>query len=230
MLKLAAIPLLVFLVVRTTTAFQSPGWTTSRPPSALFMSTKDKYKVKKPYEPKWKKKATLAEQVGSSAVDPTKVGLKGDTPVIFRQGNATCTTVAYTGQPLRDAASQAGQFIKYGCGKGECGTCEALVDGQWVRPCIAVVPAVAAGQDYTVIVKDTKRKAKSAGKFFTVKSFLSGAWNNLLGMVGMVRSRRAAKNSWQERKEYEDLIRQRTLERKRQKVFQEGGDMDELSP
>jgi len=96
--------------------------------SRLFASTQPKNRRKKGYEPKWKKKKTLAEEVGDSiaAGSFSNVGIKGDIPVTFKQGNVTKTTMASVGMPLRDVAIQAGQFIKYGCGKGECGTCEAL--------------------------------------------------------------------------------------------------------
>lgn len=72
----------------------------------------------KGYEPKWTKKKTLSEQDGGSSNDFIAKGLKGSVSVVFRQGNATKTTITMPGTPLRDVASQAGQFIKYGCGKG----------------------------------------------------------------------------------------------------------------
>ena len=37
------------------------------------------------------------------------------------------STMAFAGQPLKEVAAQAGQYIKYQCGKGECGTCEVCV-------------------------------------------------------------------------------------------------------
>jgi 2Fe-2S iron-sulfur cluster binding domain len=167
------------------------------------------------YEPKWKKKETLADAMGPIK-DLAQVGLKGDVPVVFKQGNVTKSTMAMKGQPLRDVATQAGQFIKYGCGKGECGTCEALVNGQWIRPCSTFVPAdLSPGMEYVVQVKEVKSKAASSGKFYSVRSFLMGFYNNLLGMVGFVKYRRAAKKNWDERREYEELVRQRTLEKKR---------------
>ena len=79
---------------------------------------------RKNYDPKWKKKQTLAEQ--GPPLDLEAKGIKGTIHVRFQQGNATKLYLARPGQPLRDVALQAGQFIKYGCGKGECGTCEAL--------------------------------------------------------------------------------------------------------
>lgn len=123
------------------------------------------------YEAKWKKKETLADQMGSVQAF-SEIGLKGTVPVVFRQGNETKTTMALAGLPLRDAAIQAGQFIKYGCGKGECGTCECLVNGQWIRPCCSFVPDQT--DDYIVQVKEVKSKAKSSGTFYSLRSFIMG--------------------------------------------------------
>lgn len=188
-------------------------------PQRLMAATAPK---KKGYEPKWKKKKTLAEEQGIDGIrDLAEVGLKGTIPVVFKQGNMTKTTMAIPGQPLRDVATQAGQFIKYGCGKGECGTCEALVDGKWIRPCSVAVPALAQGQEYVVQVKEVKSKSKSSGKFYSVRSFFMGFYNNLLGMIGFVKYRRNAKQNWNERREYEDLIRKKTLEKKLMKGSQE---------
>jgi hypothetical protein len=112
-------------------------YTSTALPAAAPSSSAPPRKKKGGYEPKWKKKQTLAEQTGVvvavpadggavAPVDLSKVGIKGNVLVVFKQGNATKANMAMAGQPLRDVATQAGQFIKYGCGKGECGTCEAL--------------------------------------------------------------------------------------------------------
>jgi 2Fe-2S iron-sulfur cluster binding domain len=180
------------------------------------------------YEPKWKKKSTLANELAESGVpkDFAQIGLKGSVPVVFKQGVVVKETVALPGQPIRDVASQAGQFIKYGCGKGECGTCEALVNGQWIRPCVSFVPGdLAPGEEFIVQVKEVKTQAKSSGKFFSVRSFFMGFYNNALGMVGFVKYRKAAKANWSERQEYEDMIRQKTLAKKqaRNKELQTNG-------
>lgn len=159
------------------------------------------------YEPKWKKKKTLAEEAG------TGIGLVGNIPVVFRQGNETRRTLALAGSPLSFAAAQAGQAIRYGCKKGECGTCEALCNGKWIRPCVAVIPELPAGEEFVLVVKEIK-KAKSSGKFFSVRSFIMGFYNNLLGMVGFVKQRRAAKKNFQERLELEEMIRKKALEKK----------------
>lgn len=165
----------------------------------------------KGYEPQWKKKETI----GGGDFDNKDKGLIGTIPVVFKQGNETRSTVAIVGQPLSDVASQAGQFIKYGCGKGECGTCEALCNGKWIRPCVEGVPAdLAPGEELVILIKELKSKSTSSGKFYSVRSFFMGFYNNLLGMVGFVKTRKLAKKNWEDRQQYEDLIRQKTLEKK----------------
>ena len=175
----------------------------------------------KGYVPKWKKKSTLAEELGSiEQVGFDKVGIKGTIPVVFQQGNVTKTSMAFAGQPLRDVASQAGQYIKYGCGKGECGTCECMVNGKWIRPCTALVPPslMEGEQEYKIQLKDIKAKSVSSGQFFSIRSFFRGFWNNLLGMFGFVKMRGAARKNWEERKVYEAKIAKRTLEIKLKRI------------
>lgn len=185
---------------------------------------------KKGYEPKWKKTATLTEKEGPK--DFVDVGLKGTIPVVFQQGTERKTTVALPGQPLREVAIQAGQFIKYGCGKGECGTCECLVNGQWIRPCSVNVPAFLENgiTEYLVQVKEVKNKASSSGKFYSVRSFLWGFYNNVLGMVGLVAYRKAAKKNYNERMEYERLVKEKTAEKKRLKLLQQEQQSTKLNP
>lgn len=215
----------VFLLLATASSvlgfqFQAPAFLASSPnarTTTTFMVSNtpeapDSEK-KEGYVPKWKKKQTLADEFGD--LDYEAKGIKGTVSVVFQQGNDTKTTMAMPGQPLRDVATQAGQFIKYGCGRGECGTCESMCNGKWVRPCMEVVPAtVKEGEDLVIQIKQVASKSTSSGKFFSVKSFFKGFWNNLLGMVGFVKYRRNAKKNWEERQEYEDLIRQKTLEKK----------------
>eukprot|EP00547_Thalassionema_nitzschioides_P005427 CAMPEP_0194202702 /NCGR_PEP_ID=MMETSP0156-20130528/2665_1 /TAXON_ID=33649 /ORGANISM="Thalassionema nitzschioides, Strain L26-B" /LENGTH=268 /DNA_ID=CAMNT_0038928277 /DNA_START=66 /DNA_END=872 /DNA_ORIENTATION=+ len=212
----------------TTTAFQTAPATiaqSSSSSSPLFASSSTAADNKaaaaaeveasqKPgYVPKWKKKGTLADEVGD--MDFGDKGIKGSIAVKFQQGNVTKTTMAMPGQPLRDAATQAGQFIKYGCGKGECGTCEAMCNGKWIRPCTAVVTQTET-TEMVIQVKEIKSATTSSGTFFSVKSFFMGFYNNVLGMVGFVKYRQNAKKNWEERQEYEDKIERLTLE-KRQK-------------
>ncbi len=134
--------------------------------------------------------------------------------MVFREGNATKRTMAIGGQPISEVASQAGQFIKYGCGKGECGTCEALADGKWIRPCSTNIPYLPEGEEYVITVKETKNRSKKSSKFYSFRSILSGAKNNLLGMVGFVKTRRLAKRNYEERIEYEELIERKTREKR----------------
>jgi hypothetical protein len=201
--------------------------------SSLFMSTTEEetpdYLQKKGYVPKWKKKATLAEAIGDISAE--EKGLVGSIPITFQTGTGEDATLIKTtatpGQPLKAVASQAGQFIKYGCGKGECGTCEALCNGKYLRPCIDSVPTDVTPDPTTgeyaplvIQVKATKAKVVSSGKFFSVKSFLLGFWNNLLGMFGFVRDRRKARKNWQERMSKEDEIKRLTEEKKRKKMME----------
>jgi len=210
----AAISGLALLSLIFSSQAYSPSPLFSRRASSALRAVQSSDKSKG-YVPKWTKKNTLADEQGSiNDIGFENVGLKGTIPVVFRQGNETKTSMAWAGQPLRDVATQAGQFIKYGCGKGDCGTCECMVGGKWVRPCVATVPATAAGEELVVQVKAVKSKSKSSGKFFSIRSFIMGFWNNLLGMIGFVKFRRAAKKNWEERKSYEDLIAQKTLEKK----------------
>ncbi len=184
--------------------------------------------VKAKYDPKWKKQLTLAEQLerdGAKTTSAPDAGLIGTIPVVFKQGNSTKSTMALAGQPLSDVASQAGQYIKYGCGKGECGTCEALCNGKWIRPCSTSVPTdLAPGEELTILVKEIKSKSKSSGKFYSIRSFFMGFYNNLLGMVGFVKWRKAAQKNFEERMEYEDLVATRVAEKKAAKAAAQNGD------
>lgn len=186
-----------------------------------------KPKKKERYVPKWKKKATLAEEAAGLSIE--EKGLAGTIPISFQQGEGEkatfIETAAMPGQPLKLVASQAGQYIKYGCGKGECGTCESLCNGKYLRPCVDVVPTDlepdAATGDYDTLVikvKGTRAKVISSGKFYSVKSIFLGFWNNLLGMGGFVRDRRAAKKNWQDRMNKEDEIKRLTEEKKRRRA------------
>jgi ferredoxin len=220
---------LTSLVVGTTFALTASPLFGNSPLSSTVASSTARHAVAgnsntKGYTPKWTKKKTLAEEQGSTAsLGFDTIGLKGNIPVVFRQGNDTRTSMAWAGQPLRDVATQAGQYIQYGCGKGECGTCECMMNGKWIRPCVEIVPALAAADagDLIIQVKAVKAKSKSSGTFFSIRSFLMGFWNNLLGMVGFVKFRKAARRNWEERKAYEDLVLKRTMEKKRERAREE---------
>ena len=220
MWTLMNVAVLALSFIASTTAFtSSPLFSTREKSSSPSSIARFSAPAKTGYKPKWKKKGTVAEEQGSiKDIGFENVGLKGTIAVVFKQGNETRTSMAWAGQPIRDVASQAGQYIKYGCGKGECGTCECMVNGKWIRPCIATVPALAASEKLVVQVKAVKSKSTSSGTFFSFRSFIMGFWNNLLGMVGFVKMRRAARENWEERKAYESLVRQKTMEKKLQRM------------
>ena len=69
-------------------------------------------------------------------------------------------------------------------------------------------------EDYIIQVKEVKSKGRSSGKFYSVRSFIMGFYNNLLGMFGFVRDRRLARRNYQERMDYEDLIAKKVAEKK----------------
>ena len=149
---------------------------------------------------------TLAESTGVDVSDASAVGLEGTIPVVFSHGNETISTMAIVGQPLSEVASQAGQYIKYKCGKGECGTCEVRVDGKWIRTCSTKVPALTPGVPYEVFVRASMVQTKKASRFFSIRSFIAGFRNNLLGMVGFVREGRKSQNRFEERMDDERRI------------------------
>ncbi len=200
--------------------------------SPIFMATatdKENLGSKKGYVPKWKKKETLADITGTGDLAPKDKGLVGSVPIVFQQGTGESATLIETtgmpGQSLKLVASQAGQYIKYGCGKGECGTCESLCNGKYLRPCVDAVPTDleqdAVSGEYLplrILVKGTKAKVVSSGRFFSAKSFALGFWNNLLGMMGFVRDRRKARKNWQERMEKEAEIARLAEEKKRRRA------------
>mmetsp|Transcript_15007 Transcript_15007/g.27290 ORF Transcript_15007/g.27290 Transcript_15007/m.27290 type:complete len:245 (-) Transcript_15007:139-873(-) len=215
-------------------AFTLPSSQTPTSISPLCMSatteTENETPAKKEgYVPKWKKIATLADSTGTGDLSAKDKGLAGAIPIKFQQGKGESATfietAAMPGQPLKLVASQAGQYITYGCGKGECGTCESLCNGKYLRPCVDVVPTdlepdAETGEYATLViqVKGTKAKVVSSGKFFSAKSFILGFWNNLLGMGGLVRDRRKAKKNWQDRISNEDAIQKLTEEKKRKRA------------
>lgn len=178
------------------------------------------------YEPKWQKKKTLSEEFSGEGgkADFSNIGLSGSVPIVFQQGEVKLETVAQPGELIRNVASQVGQHIQYGCGKGECGTCECRVEstGQWIRPCVTSVPAdLDPDETFTIILKAGKNKSVSSGKFYSVRSFFMGFYNNFIGMVGFVRGRKHAKSNWQERQDYEDKIRELTVHKQNERIAQE---------
>lgn len=176
--------------------------------------------IGKNYVPKWKKKETLADKEGE--LDAAAKGLTGTVKVVFKSGDKSYSTLALPGSPLRDAASASGTYIKYGCGKGDCGTCEAMCNGKWIRPCVSLVPSdIPDGEEYLVQVKETKSKVVSSGKFYSFRSFLLGFWNNLLGMIAFVFRRKTADKNWKDRMEFEDLIAKKAREKREARLAEQ---------
>jgi hypothetical protein len=164
----------------------------------------------------WTYKETLAEESGATGgKDAKAVGLIGEVPVVFQQGNATKETMAIVGQPISEVAAQAAQYIKYKCKKGQCGTCHVSINGKWIPSCISKIPPVKPGEKYTITVRESMvGPTEKSSRFFSLRSFYKGFKNNLMGMGGFVRGRRAAKENWQDRMSEEELIAQKVAERK----------------
>lgn len=105
------------------------------------------------------------------------------------------------------------------------------MNGKWVRPCVETVPANALEQGELVLqIKAIKSKTTSSGKFFSIRSFFMGFWNNILGMLGFVRFRKKAAENWDERKAYEDLVAQKALEKKLARQAQQNADNSGAAP
>jgi hypothetical protein len=67
------------------------------------------------------------------------------------------------------------------CRKGECGTCEVMSDGKWIRTCVTKVAS-----PMQINIRAAKVKSKKASGFFSPQSFVDGFTANALGMVGLV--------------------------------------------
>ena len=178
--------------------------------------------------PEWKERGTLADEVGGAGEQgAAAVGLVGSIPVVVKQGNATKSTMAIVGQPISEVATQAAQFIKYKCRKGECGTCEVLIDGSWVRSCVSRVPLLPEGESYTISVRESMVKpTKKSSRFFSVVSFFSGFKNNLLGMVGFVRTGAREGKNFNHRISQEEELKAMVAARKAAKAAAAAGTAD----
>ena len=161
----------------------------------------------------WSRRQTLAEKEGGDGA-----GLDGTIPVVFEQGNETLRTMAQVGQPLSAVAAQAGQAIKYKCRKGECGTCEVRVNGQWLRTCVSTVPYMDKGDEFKVFVRPSMAKVKKSTRFFSFTSFIAGFRNNLLGMLGFVRDGRKSGGAFKDRIDAEAELARKVAERKAAKA------------
>ena len=97
------------------------------------------------------------------------------------------------------------------------------MDGKWIRPCIATVPASFADSsgELVLTLKEGRTKTKSSGSFFSIKSIFMGFWNNVLGMIGFAKFKQKAIDNYTERQEYESLVKQKTLEKRLLKQQQE---------
>lgn len=162
---------------------------------------------------KWQNERTkLADEFGA----PTSIedkGLAGAMTVAFKQGNSTKLTRCDVGAPLSEVASQADQFIRYKCKKGQCGTCEVQINGKWVRTCVATVPYVEDTLEVTVKGTMVAGQGK-ASKFYSVKSIFMGLYNNILGMVGFVKTSATEGGNFKDRLEGEDDIAKMVAARK----------------
>ena len=167
---------------------------------------------------KWQTERTkLADDFGAPT-DIVDKGLAGSIQVLFKQGNATKMTRAEVGTPLSEVASQADQFIRYKCKKGECGTCEVQVNGKWVRTCVATVPYV-EDNVFEVTVKPTMMKGQGkASKFYSLKSFVMGWYNNILGMVGFVKTSATEGKNFRDRLDGEDEVARLVAARKAKRL------------
>jgi hypothetical protein len=111
--------------------------------------------------------APVTPKTSGQARGAVVLGSTAAVPVVFKQGSETTETTAFVGQPISEVATQAGQFIKYKCGKGECGTCEVMINGAWVKSCVSRVPFVPEGETYTINVRaSTVKAAKKSSRFF----------------------------------------------------------------
>mmetsp|Transcript_79963 Transcript_79963/g.193658 ORF Transcript_79963/g.193658 Transcript_79963/m.193658 type:complete len:227 (+) Transcript_79963:12-692(+) len=161
---------------------------------------------------KWEKQETAAPAVDLSS------GIVGTIPVEFSHGNESITTMAFVGQELSAVAAQSGQYIKYQCKKGACGTCEVRVDGKWIRTCVSQVPYVDPGQTYKVQVKSSMKKAKSASGFYSFRSIFAGMKNNIVGMFGFLREGRKSQSRFEERIGGEDELMKLVAKKKAAKA------------
>ena len=196
--------ILRFLLLTGAAGFQQPPQT--RHKATLLQA--------KTLQRKWQNERTKLVDDPNTIKDS---GLAGAIQVLFKQGNATKMTRAEVGTPLSEVASQADQFIRYKCKKGECGTCEVQVNGKWVRTCVATVPYV---EDvFEVTVKPTMMKGQGkASKFYSLKSFVMGWYNNILGMVGFVKTSATEGKNFRDRLDGEDEVARLVAERKAKRL------------
>ena len=122
---------------------------------------------------------------------------------------------ATVGAALPEVFAQNNININYKCKKGECGTCEVKIDGQWVRTCQAVVEPLPVGKTDPPQILIKKFRKKPA-KFFSPKSFAEGVFNNGLGVVGFVKEGLKSKNDFDNRMNVEEELAARVAAKKRE--------------
>mmetsp|Transcript_23100 Transcript_23100/g.47888 ORF Transcript_23100/g.47888 Transcript_23100/m.47888 type:complete len:217 (+) Transcript_23100:173-823(+) len=167
-------------------------------------------------KPPKKLKKALWEDVDRRLLSDSAEGkTSGTVSVTFTQGEETRNTTAIPGQGLNEVAIQADQFIKYKCKKGECGTCEVLVDGQWVRSCVTKIPT--GVKEYNVQVRPSMVKSKKASGFFSAQSFRDGFVNNALGMVGFVTEGAKEDENFDHRMTEEERIKEMVRRKKEER-------------
>mmetsp|Transcript_37057 Transcript_37057/g.113360 ORF Transcript_37057/g.113360 Transcript_37057/m.113360 type:complete len:220 (+) Transcript_37057:144-803(+) len=175
-------------------------------------------KVQRKWQKERKKLADEVADAGGGATLDDK-GLAGAVEVVFRQGNATRATRCDVGAPLSEVATQADQFIRYKCKKGECGTCEVRVNGKWIRSCVSTVPYVEPGSVFEVEVKPSMvAGTKKSSTFYSFKSFVMGWYNNIIGMVGFVKTSATEGKNFKDRLDGEAEIMARVKARKAEKA------------
>jgi ferredoxin len=140
---------------------------------------------------------------------------KETTNIIFKPQDAEqVEAVAKIGAPLEVTAEEANVQINYKCKKGECGTCEVMINGRWERACQTTIPSLPPGEEMVIVVP--KNKKKNAG-FFTPASFVEGVVNNGLGVVGFVDKCSKADAGFDERMERERKLAELVAKKKAQK-------------
>eukprot|EP00600_Ochromonadales_sp_CCMP1393_P009167 CAMPEP_0174973660 /NCGR_PEP_ID=MMETSP0004_2-20121128/11370_1 /TAXON_ID=420556 /ORGANISM="Ochromonas sp., Strain CCMP1393" /LENGTH=168 /DNA_ID=CAMNT_0016224143 /DNA_START=94 /DNA_END=600 /DNA_ORIENTATION=+ len=145
----------------------------------------------------------------------SRLHMKKTTEIVFSPGNKIFH--ANVGDSFEDVALAAGVELNYNCRKGECGTCEAKVNGKWVKTCQMTVPAVPTGENMRVTVRpltEAAKDKKKPAKFFSPASFMEGVVNNGLGVVGFVTKALDADDEFDARMERERQQQERLAARK----------------
>jgi aerobic-type carbon monoxide dehydrogenase small subunit (CoxS/CutS family) len=122
------------------------------------------------------------------------------------------------GEKLSIVAENAGIPITYKCKKGECGTCQVMIDGKWVKACqhtIAMPENPSAILQINVTSK--KEERKKPAKFFSPASFVEGVINNGLGVVGFVKEAMSVDDEFEQRMAREKALNAKLASSKQKK-------------